>query len=57
MAHLGGDIVGSLGRDRGCAGTGRGDHVGNGRQLLVLDDDAVDGVARRFARFRDDAPA
>ena len=38
----------------GAPGARRRDDVDDRRQLLVLDDDAVDRVARRFARFGDD---
>ena len=54
VAHLGGDVVGSVGRERGRAGRGRGGDVGDGGQLLVLDDHAVDRIARGLARFGDD---
>ena len=54
MAHLGGDVVGRVGGDDGGARRGRGARVGHRRQLLEVDDDRLERVARLLARLGDD---
>ena len=53
VPHLGGDVIGRVGGERRCVGRGRGGNVGDGGQLLVVDNDAVDRIARGLARFGD----